>query len=218
MLGMVGLSLVGCGKEPDQPFGDAVAGPGEVEVTTTAGDGRVPCEDHRHLMLFSVDGVLTPPDELETWQAVAGYEMPALPGARELVTTYHELGLEVVYVVREAGDIDLHGVPYAQAVEEWLSHNGFPTEDRVTLLLGAGPQRILQEMVSATVTEGSVQGAYVNDPNLVHALITGGAHRDRIYIVGEAAGAPDALTIPETGLSDHLSQVTEELKPFCKVL
>lgn len=214
---LVVLLLVACGRESDQQLGDAVTGAGEPEVTTTAGEGRAPCEGERHLMLLAVDGVLTPRGELETWHAVEGYEMRTLPGATELATSYHELGLEIVYIVRVAGDIDLHGVPYAQAVERWLGRNGFPTGDRVKLLLEAGPQRVLQEMVSATVTGGSIHGAYVSNSELVNALLSGGAPEDRIYIVGEATGAVDARRISETDLRNRASQVTAEVKPICKV-
>lgn len=219
---LAGLVAAGCAQEEEpateSQVSDTSEAGGDDPSSTSAEESPDPteCEEQRHLVFFSFNEVLTEPGGLMRWLQEETYQLLPRAGARELVTAYHERGFEVVIISRGGPEILIRGVPYKEAMESWLVANGFPLDQRSTVMLEAHAPQLLNEMIKVTASGGSTNAAYIHDPALIPAFLSGGVPREWIHIVGDRTGIDGTQPVPEGGLVELESRLNE-VEPVCRV-
>lgn len=215
MVSLVALLATSCGDDSGATdAGSQDEGAAADATTTTA---LPACEDRPMVVVFHINGVLTPDrEEFTRWLDDPEYVMEVRTGAVELASAYHERGFNLMYSTRGGDDLDIHGTPYPEAISDWLSAQGFPLDDRAYLHEATDTLSLADAMTEAQTDGGGGYAAYTNVGDDVPALQVAGVPEERIYGMDDLAGEEGTTAVPGDNFEEHQSMV-EGLEPVCVV-
>lgn len=181
---------------------------------------ETPCDDQR-VVVTDIDETLTTLDEEWMAQLFDENHDPAMrPGANTLMNWYADNGYAIVYITARGDELLLPDyTPAREATQDWLVAHGFPYEEG-NLYLGQGAIISGDEaveykagVIETLIAEGwTVDYAYGNAETDIEAFLQAGIPADRIYLVGELAGAMDVEPLHDAAaytqhIEDHLPGV-----------
>lgn len=191
------------------------------------GDTAAPtCWELNHAIVADIDETLTLSDGEFLQQLVDSTHDPLeREGAHEMISAYHDLGYNIVYLTARAenqASTDDAMVPARQLTEEWLMAHDFPFDEYTqvqmadSFVFGDSAAEYKSMRLMELQGEGLMfDYAYGNADSDITAYENAGIDKAATFIIGENAGNAGTVAIEGEGWVDHTAAHLPTVTDWC---